>query len=114
MKKEIIPNLDRIESQDFGFVVEKMRSCAELGLFLGDIPEECGGLELEKTTSMLILEKMALTGSFSFTYCGQTGINVLPLVYYGTDVQKERYLDKLTSAEWIGAWGGQNACGSER
>ncbi|GFE56306.1 acyl-CoA dehydrogenase family protein [Geobacter sp. AOG1] len=114
VKKEIIPNLDRIESQDFGFVVEKMRSCAELGLFLGDIPEEDGGLELEKTTSMLILEKMAPTGSFSFTYCGQTGINVLPLVYYGTRDQKARYLDKLTSAEWIGAYAlTEPDCGSD-
>jgi alkylation response protein AidB-like acyl-CoA dehydrogenase len=104
VKKEILPELDRIESQDFALVVEKMRRCAELGLFLVDIPEEFGGLELDKATGMLLIEKMAPAGSFSITYGGQTGIGSLPIVYYGTQDQKERYLGKLASGEWIGAY----------
>ena len=104
VKNEILPNLDRIEGQDFAFVVEKMRQCAELGLFLVDVPEEYGGLELDKATSMLLVEKIAPSGSFSITYGGQTGIGLLPLVYYGTPDQKERYLEKLASGEWIGAY----------
>ncbi len=104
VKKEVMPDLDRIEGQDFALVVEKMRRCAELGLFLVDIPEAFGGLELDKATSMLLAEKIAPAGSFSITYGGQTGIGSLPLVYYGTTAQKERYLEKITSAEWIGAY----------
>jgi alkylation response protein AidB-like acyl-CoA dehydrogenase len=104
MRKEVLPDLDRIESQDFDLVVEKMRACADLGLFLVDIPEAFGGLELDKATSMLLAEKMAPAGSFSITYCGQTGIGSLPLVYYGTTAQKQKYLEKLTSGEWIGAY----------
>jgi alkylation response protein AidB-like acyl-CoA dehydrogenase len=104
VRREILPHLERIENQDFGLVVEKMRQCAELGLFLADIPEEFGGLDLDKATSMLLAEKMAPAGSFSITYGGQTGIASLPLVYYGTTEQKERYLEKLTSGQWIGAY----------
>jgi alkylation response protein AidB-like acyl-CoA dehydrogenase len=104
VRKEVLPDLDRIESQDFDLVLEKMRACADLGLFLVDIPEDFGGLELDKATSMLLAEKMAPAGSFSITYCGQTGIGSLPLVYYGTIAQKQKYLGKLTSGEWIGAY----------
>jgi alkylation response protein AidB-like acyl-CoA dehydrogenase len=114
VQKELLPDLDRIEGQDFVLVVEKMRRCADLGLFLADVPEEYGGLELDKATSMLLAEKMAPAGSFSITYGGQTGIGVLPLVYYGTPAQKERYLEKLTSGEWIAAYAlTEPDCGSD-
>ena len=114
VKKEVLPDLDRIEGQDFGLVVAKLRDCAKLGLFLVDVPEEYGGLELDKVTSMLLAEKMAPTGSFSITYGGQTGIGLLPLVYYGTKEQKERYLDRLTSGQWIGAYAlTEPDCGSD-
>ncbi len=104
VNNEILPVLDRLEEQDFALMVEKLRGCAELGLFLVDIPEEYGGLELDKATSMLIAEKIGPTGSFAITSSGQTGIGSLPLVYYGTPQQKKKYLDKLTSGEWIGAY----------
>jgi alkylation response protein AidB-like acyl-CoA dehydrogenase len=114
VKKEILPEMDRMEGQDFALVVEKMRRCADLGLFLVDIPEEFGGLELDKATSMLLAEKMGPAGSFSITYGGQTGIGSLPVVYYGTTEQKERYLGKLTSGEWIGAYAlTEPDCGSD-
>lgn len=104
VRNEIFPDLERMEAQDFPLVVAKMRRCAELGLFLVDIPEVFGGLELDKATSLLIAEKLGPTGSFAITCTGQTGIGSLPLVYYGTLEQKTRYLDKLTSGEWIGAY----------
>ena len=63
VQKELLPDLDRIEGQDFALVVEKMQRCADLGLFLADVPEEYGGLELDKATSMLLAEKMAPAGS---------------------------------------------------
>ena len=114
VRKEVLPDLDRIEAQDFPLVLEKLRQCAELGLFLVDVPEDYGGLELDKVTSMLLAEKMAPTGSFSITYGGQTGIGLLPLVYYGTPDQKTRYMDKLTTGEWIGAYAlTEPDCGSD-
>jgi len=104
VNNEIFPDLEQMETGDFALVVEKMRRCAELGLFLVDIPEEFGGLELDKVTSMLVAEKIGPTGSFAITSSGQTGIGSLPLVYYGTAEQKQKYLAKLVTAEWIGAY----------
>jgi alkylation response protein AidB-like acyl-CoA dehydrogenase len=104
IKKEVMPDIDRMEQQDFDLVLSKLRRCADLGLFLVDVPEQYGGMELDKVTSMLLAEKIAPSGSFSITYGGQTGIGLLPLVYYGNDDQKSRYLEKLTSGEWVGAY----------
>ena len=104
IKKEVLPDLDRMEHQDFDLVVAKLRRCADLGLFLVDVPEDFGGMELDKVTSMLLAEKIAPAGSFSITYGGQSGIGLLPLVYYGTTDQKRRYLDKLTSGTWVAAY----------
>jgi alkylation response protein AidB-like acyl-CoA dehydrogenase len=104
VNQEILPDLERMEDQNFALVVEKLRRCAELGLFLVDIPEEFGGLELDKATSMLIAEKLGPAGSFAITCTGQTGIGSLPLVYYGTPQQKQKYLEKLITGEWIGAY----------
>ncbi len=104
VKNEILPDLERLEEQDFTLLVEKLRACADLGLFLVDIPEEEGGLELDKVTSMLVAEKIGPSGSFAITSSGQTGIGSLPLVYYGTSAQKQKYLPKLTSGEWIAAY----------
>lgn len=104
MKKEVFPNIDRIEDKDFDFIVEKLRQCADFGLFLAEIPEEYGGLELEKTTNMLMIEKVAPAASFCMAFGGHTGIGILPMVYYGTPDQKERYLGKLSSGEWFGAY----------
>ena len=114
MKNEIWPNIDRIEDKDFGFIVEKMKQCADLGLFLTEVPEEYGGLELEKTTNMLMIEKVAPVASFVMAFGGHTGIGILPLVYYGSADQKERYLGKLSSGEWIGAYAlTEPDCGSD-
>ena len=114
MKNEIFPNVERIENKDFDFVVQKMRQCAELGLFLAEVPEEYGGLELEKTTNMLMIEKVAPVGSFVMAFGGHTGIGILPLVYYGTPDQKERYLGRLSSGEWFGAYAlTEPDCGSD-
>ena len=104
VNNEIFPDLERMEGQDFPLVVEKMRRCADLGLFLVDVPEAFGGLELDKATSMLVAEKLGPTGSFAITSTGQTGIGMRPLIYYGTTDQKARYLGKLTTGEWIGAY----------
>jgi len=101
---EVLPLREEIEHQHFEHVVHLMKRCGELGLLMIDVPEEYGGLELDKATSMLAAEKISCSGSFSVAYSAHTGIGTLPLVYYGTDDQKERYLGKLVSGEWIAAY----------
>ncbi|MEE4241022.1 MAG: acyl-CoA dehydrogenase family protein [Desulfopila sp.] len=101
---EIIPNIEEIDKQNFGLVVEGMRKCGELGLLMMDAPEEYGGLELDKASSMLVGEKIAMGGSFSVAFAAHSGIGTLPLIYYGTHEQKEKYLEKITSGEWCAAY----------
>lgn len=101
---EILPKAEEIEDGNFDLVVEGMKKCGELGLLMIDGPEEYGGLELDKATSMLAAEKIAPSGSFSVAYACHTGIATLPLVYYGTPAQKEQYLEKILTGEWIGAY----------
>lgn len=101
---EVLPLREEIEHQQFEHVVSLMKRCGELGLLMMDAPEEYGGLELDKATSMLAAEKISTSGSFSVAYSAHTGIGTLPLVYYGTKEQKEKYLGKLISGEWIAAY----------
>ena len=101
---EVLPLREEIEHQHFEHVVKLMKRCGELGLLMIDAPEEYGGLELDKATSMLAAEKISTSGSFSVAYAAHTGIGTLPLVYYGTKEQKEKYLGKLISGEWIAAY----------
>ncbi len=101
---EILPINGEIESKNFDLLLQKLKKCAELGLMMIDVPEEYGGLELDKATSMLVMERMAFARNFGLSYMVQTGIGMLPLVYYGSPRQKERYLGKLFRAEMIGAY----------
>lgn len=101
---EIQPINDEIEAKNFDLLLEKLKECAELGLMMIDAPEEYGGLNLDKVTSMLVTEKLAFALNFGLTYMCHTGIGMLPLVYYGTVEQKDRYLGKLIGAEMIGAY----------
>ncbi|MDD2308675.1 MAG: acyl-CoA dehydrogenase family protein [Desulfuromonadaceae bacterium] len=101
---EVLPLREEIEHHNLPLSVELMKKCGDLGLLMIDAPEEYGGLELDKATSMLAAEKLAQAGSFSVTYSAHTGIGTLPLVYYGTKEQKEKYLGKIISGEWIAAY----------
>ena len=104
VQNEVMPHRAEIENHDFGLVVQLMKKCGELGLLMIDAPEEYGGLELDKATSMLAAEKISTAGSFSVTYSAHSGIGTLPLVYYGTKEQKDKYLGKIISGEWIAAY----------
>ncbi|MGA7277811.1 MAG: acyl-CoA dehydrogenase family protein [Desulfocapsaceae bacterium] len=101
---ELLPNIEEIDKQNFDIVVEGMRKCGELGLLMMDAPEEYGGLDLDKASSMLVAERIAISGSFSVAYAAHTGIGTLPLIYYGTHEQKEQYLEKLITGEWCSAY----------
>jgi alkylation response protein AidB-like acyl-CoA dehydrogenase len=104
VRNEIQPVNDRIEAKDFELLLEKLHQCADLGLMTIDAPEEYGGMELDKATSMVVTEKLAFSLNFGLTYMCHTGIGMLPLIYYGTREQKERYLEKMVRAEIIGAY----------
>ena len=101
---EIMPVLDDIEAQALGVMEEGLRKSAELGLLMIDAPEDFGGLELDKATSMLVAEKSAPSGAFGVAYLAHTGIGTLPLVYYGNNEQKERYLESLLTGERLAAF----------
>lgn len=97
---EITPITDRIESMEEGLMPGLMDKAGELGLLGVNIPEEYGGLGMSFNTGMLIADIMASAGSFSTAYGAHTGIGTLPILYYGTDDQKKKYLPKLASGEW--------------
>ncbi len=101
---EIVPHIEEIDKQNFDLVVENMKKCGELGLLMMDAPEEYGGLELDKASTMLVSEKISFGGSFSVAYSAHSGIGTLPLVYYGTAAQKDQYLGKIISGEWCAAY----------
>jgi alkylation response protein AidB-like acyl-CoA dehydrogenase len=104
VRHEVLPRLDEIETKKEGVLAALLRRAGELGLLMIDVPERYGGLGLSKTTSMLVSERGALCASFSVSWGAHTGIGTLPLVYYGTEAQKRRYLPKLASGEWLAAY----------
>ncbi|MDY6820930.1 MAG: acyl-CoA dehydrogenase family protein [Deferribacterota bacterium] len=105
---EVQPHLEELEHDvpngKYDLMLKLFKRCAELGLLMIDVSEEYGGLDLDKATSMLVAEKMTLAGSFAVVHLDHIGIGTLPLIYYGTDEQKRKYLDKLMSGEWLGAY----------
>ena len=104
VENEVLPHIEQIDQQDFDKVKELMAQAGELGLLMTDTPEEYGGLDLDKATSMIVAAEIARTGAFSVSFTAHTGIGTLPLVYYGTHEQKEQYLEKLVTGEWIAAY----------
>jgi alkylation response protein AidB-like acyl-CoA dehydrogenase len=102
--KEIIPNSDKIESKDYEIQRELIKKGADLGLINATIPEEYGGLELDHVSNMLIAENMSGQASFSTGFGATSSIGLLPIVLFGTDEQKKKYLPKIGSGEWIGAY----------
>jgi len=100
----IAPQIAEIEAKNFEVSRSLMREAGELGLLGVDVPEEYGGVELDKITSALVVDRISASGSFSVTFSAHTGIGTLPIVWYGTDEQKKRYLPKLASGEWLAAY----------
>jgi len=104
-REEILPANAAVEAKEPGVMAGLIRKAAELGFTSVDIPEEFGGLAGDKITSTLITDHLSVLASFSTAFGAHIGIATLPLVWYGTEEQKQRYLPKLASAEWIGAYG---------
>ncbi len=102
--KEIVPNIEKLEQKDFPLLRELVRKAGELGLSGADVPEQYGGMELDKVTSALIADRLAKYGGFSATWGAHTCIGTLPIIYFGTEKQKEKYLPGLASGEIVGAY----------
>lgn len=104
IKQDVSPNMSSIELQQYAITRQLFQKAGDLGLLAIEIPEAYGGLELNKTISGLVAEKMGFGGSFSVSYNIHAGVGTLPYVYFGDEEQKLRYLPKLASGEWIGAY----------
>ena len=94
----------RIEEKDYELQRDLIHKAGELGLLAASIPEQYGGLALDHISSMLIAAEMSGQASFASTFGASSSIGTLPIVYFGTDEQKAKYLPKLASGEWIGAY----------
>jgi alkylation response protein AidB-like acyl-CoA dehydrogenase len=103
-REEVLPVADRIEAKEPGVLRAKLVKAAELGFSSVDIPEKFGGMGMDKVSSTVITDHLSVLASFSTAFGAQTGIGTLPLVWYGTEDQKQRYLPKLASGEWIAAY----------
>ena len=101
---EVIPLVDKLENHEFEHSVELLKKAGELGLLSADIPEEYGGLNLDRISSSLITEKFARAGGFSITHGAHVGIGTLPIVFFGNHEQKSKYLPKLATGELIAAY----------
>lgn len=103
-KNEVLPRSAEIEVQKDGVAVELLKKAGELGLLMVEIPEGYGGLGMDKTTATVVSEYSSIQGSFAVTFMCHTGIGTLPILYYGTPAQKEKYLPKLATGEFVGAY----------
>ncbi len=104
MEQEVLPRAKELEQKQPGLLRELLRKAAELGLCANDVPQQYGGLELDKISSVVISEEMGRNGSWATTHGAQAGIGILPIAFFGTEEQKMRYVPKLASAEWVGAY----------
>jgi alkylation response protein AidB-like acyl-CoA dehydrogenase len=102
--KEVFPHVKDLEAKKPGLMPELVKKAAELGLMSGGTPEEYGGAGLDKIATTVLTEKISIYGGFAVTHGAHAGIGTLPIVYFGTEEQKKKYLPKLASGEMIGAY----------
>lgn len=103
-QKEILPNIEKMEQKDYSVSRDLLKKAGELGLSSSEIPEAYGGLEMDKVTAAVICDHIAKYAGFATTWGGHTGIGTLPIVYFGTEEQKQRYLPRLATGEIVGAY----------
>jgi alkylation response protein AidB-like acyl-CoA dehydrogenase len=103
-ENEVVPVVKEIEEKKPGLLRELLKRAADLGLCAIDVPQKFGGLELDKISSIIVAEKMARNGSWAATMGSQAGIGILPIAFFGTESQKQKYVPKLAAAEWVGAY----------
>ena len=104
VEKEIRPIDDQLEEKNKELTLSLLAKAGELGLLGTDIPEEYGGMGLDKVSTTVVTEALGTAGSFAVVYGAHSGIGSLPIVYFGNEEQKQKYLPKLASGEWCGAY----------
>jgi len=102
--KEIVPNAEKMEHKDFAVTRELVRKAGELGLSGVDVPEQYGGMQLDKVTSAIVADRLAKYSGFSTTWGAHACIGTLPIVYFGTEEQKKKYLPGLANGTTVGAY----------
>ena len=102
--KEVFPHIKNLEAKKPGLMPELVKKAGDLGLLSGGIPEQYGGAGLDKVATTVLTEKLSIYGGFAVTHGAHAGIGTLPIVYFGTEEQKKKYLPKLATGEWIGAY----------
>src|SRR5258707_8698403 len=103
-QNEILPNVEKMEHKDFSVSRSLLKKAGELGLSAVEIPEAYGGLEMDKVTAAVIADRIAKYAGFATTWGAHTGIGTLPLVYFGTEAQKQKYLPRIAAGEIVGAY----------
>src|SRR6266446_7352348 len=101
---EILPNVEKIEHKDFSISRGLLKKAGELGLSGVEIPEAYGGLEMDKVTAAVIADHIAQYAGFATTWGAHSGIGLLPLVYFGTEEQRQKYLPRLAAGDLVGAY----------
>ena len=102
--KEVTPQIPELEQHKEGLMAGLMRKAGEIGLLGGGVPEEYGGSGLDRISSTVLSEKISSYGSFSVSVGAHSGIGTLPIVYFGTEEQKKKYLPKLSTGEWLASY----------
>jgi butyryl-CoA dehydrogenase len=102
--KEILPQAEKIEHKDYAISRDLLKKAGDLGLSGVEIPEAYGGLEMDKVTAAIIADHIAKYAGFATTWGAHSGIGMLPIVYFGTEEQKKKYLPRLASGETVGAY----------
>ena len=102
--KEVLPHVADLELHKEGLLPGLLKKAGEIGLLGGAIPEEYGGAGLDKVSATVLAEKLAGYGSFGVAHGGNSGIGTIPLVYFGTDEQKKKYLPKIATGEWLSSY----------
>ncbi|HEY6212855.1 MAG TPA: acyl-CoA dehydrogenase family protein [Vicinamibacterales bacterium] len=105
VRQEVMPALDRLEQKDWGLARDLVKRAAALGLLGVDVPEAYGGVALDKVSSLVVSEKLAGSASFGAAFGAQANLVIVPLVLFGTEEQKKKYLPRLLTGEIIGAYG---------
>lgn len=105
LQTEVMPNLDRIDNLEQGLMRSLVEKAGEQGLLATSFPEEFGGLGKDFVTATIVNEYLGAGHSFSVAIAAHTGIGTLPILYFGTDEQKKKYIPKLITGEWVGAYG---------
>jgi len=104
IEQEVLPNTERLEQKDWALNRELVQKCGALGLFGTNLPEEYGGVDLDKIATLVLSEQLSRYASFGTTFGAHANLTILPIFMFGTDAQKQKYLPRLVAGEIVGAY----------